>query len=363
MAFLVALVFAAPCAAQTDAKSERPKTERPKTERPKTERNESEKATSARTRSERAQRPGEIAIGVGHGIGFLPLFIAQDLGLLDKHAKASGLNGKITVRRFHAAAPMRQALAKGEIAAGAYGIPALLIARDAARQTAQELQAVSGITTLPLVLLTARPNIRALDDIKPVDKIAVPTLTAPQVIYLRMRTNPWFGGHDRLRQQLVAMPHQDSVDALTAGKGIAAYFSSPPFTQIALSDPKVRAVTSSAEIMGGKTSFLVMASSKAALGVHPKLPDVLAKAIDEASAVIRKDPRRAATVWLKWEPSHTLDARMVEGILRDLKDDFGSGVFGIEATATYLWRENRLRENVGSWKDVVAPAVASGEGS
>jgi NitT/TauT family transport system substrate-binding protein len=340
---VVALIFAAPCAVQTRAKEGAVKPERVK--------------------RERAQKPAEIAIGIGHGIGFLPLFIAQDLGLFEKHAKASSLNGKLVVRRFSAAAPMRQALAKGEIAAGAYGIPAFLMARDATLQTAQELQAVSGVTTLPLVLVTARPDIRALDDIKSADKIAVPMLTAPQVTYLRMQTSPWFGGTDRLRQQLVEMPHQDSLDALTAGKGVAAYFSSPPFTQIALKDPKVRAVTSSAEIMGGKTSFLVMASPKSAIAAHPKLPDVLAKAIDEASGIIRNDPRRAATVWLKWEPSHTLDARMVAEVLRELKDDFGSGVFGIEGTATYLRRNNRLKEGIRSWKDVVAPAIAAGEGS
>ena len=329
---LVALVFATPVAAQT------------------------------RGKGERAQRSGEIAIGVGHGIGFLPLFIAQDLRLLDKHAKSSGLSGKLALRRFPAAAPMRQALAKGEIAAGAYGLPAFLLARDAARQTPQELLAVSGITTLPLVLLTARPNIRAINDLKPADKIAVPMLTAPQVSYLSMQTHPWFG-RERLRQQLVVMPHQESLDALTEGKGIAAYFSSPPFTQIALKDSRVRAVTSSVDIMGGKTSFLVMASPKSALVSHPKLPEVLAKAIDEASTIIRNDPRRAAMIWLKWEPSQTLDARTVEGILRDLKDDFGSGVFGVEATATYLRRDSRLKDRVPNWKDVVAPAVANGQGS
>lgn len=330
--FLVALVFAAPCAAQT------------------------------RGKAERAQRPGEIAIGVGHGIGFLPLFIAQDLRFFEKHAKAAGVNAKLMLRRFPAAAPMRQALAKGEIAAGAYGLPAFLVARDAARQTPQELLAVSGMTTLPLVLVTARPHIRALNDLKPADKIAVPMLTAPQVSYLSMQTHPWFG-RERLRQQLVVMPHQESLEALTEAKGVAAYFSSPPFTQMALKDPKVRAVASSEDIMGGKTSFLVMASPKAALAAHPKLPEVLAKAIDEASGVIRNDPRRAAMIWLKWEPSHTLDARTVEGILRDLKDDFGSGVFGVEATATYLRRDSRLKNGVSSWKDVVAPALAAGQGS
>lgn len=329
---LIALVFAVPCAAQTRAKGER------------------------------TQRPGEIAIGIGHGIGFLPLFIAQDLRLLEKHAKANGLNGTLSLRRFPTAAPMRQALAKGEIAAGAYGLPAFLVARDAARQTPQELLAVSGITTLPLVLLTARADIRALDDLKLNDKIAVPMLNAPQVSYLAMQTHPRFG-RERVGQQVVVMPHQDSLAALTEGNSIAAYFSSPPFTQIALKDPKVRAVASSVDIMGGKTSFLLMASPKSVLATHPKLPEVLAKAIEEASGIIRNDPRRAAMIWLKWEPSHTLDARNVEGALRDLKDDFGSGIFGVEATSTYLRRDSRLKAGVPNWKDVVAPALAAGQGS
>jgi NitT/TauT family transport system substrate-binding protein len=322
-------------------------------------------AAQTRGKAERAARPGEVAIGVGHGIGFLPLFIAHDLGLLEKHAKANGLNGRLIVRRFQSAAPMQQALSKGEIAAGAFGVPAFLLARDAVRNTPQDLLAVSGITTLPLVLVTARPDIRALTDIKPADKIAVPMLNAPQVTYLRMQTDQWFtfGAWNRLRQQLVAMPHQESLEALTGGREVAAYFSSPPFTQIALRDPKIRAIMSSADIMGGKVSFLLLASQRGTLASHPKLPETVAKAIDEAADIIRKDPRRAAMIWLKWEPSHTLDARAVEGVLRDLKDDFGSGVFGVEATATYLRKDSRLKDGFWSWKDVVAPAIAAGQGS
>ncbi|HWV43169.1 ABC transporter substrate-binding protein [Pseudorhodoplanes sp.] len=337
-ALLCALICVAPCAAQAQGKDES-------------------------SRRERQNTVADIAIGVGHGIGFLPLYVAQDQGLFDKHARAAGLRGKVVLRRFSNAAPMRQALARGEIAAAAYGLTPFLLARDANRRTPKELVAVAGLTTLPLVLLTARPNVKALSDLGPADKIAVPMLTAPQVTYLRMRTNPSFGGRERLRGQLVVLPHQDALEKLVTGSGIAAYFSSPPFTQIALQDPKVHAVDSSDAIMGGKTSFLVLASPASVVAAHPRLPAVLAKAIDEASGLIRKDPRRAATIWLKREPSDTLDARMVEGVLRDLKDDFGSGVFGIEATAGHLSRDNRLKEGVTSWKDVVAPAIAAGQGS
>ena len=319
---------------------------------------------SAQTRSKSERGPvraAEIKIGVGHGIGFLPLYLAQDMKLLEKHAKAAGITSRVSIERYSTAAPLQQAIAKGEVAAGAYGLSTFLLARD----TPKDMVAISGLTTLPLVLLTARPNIKSLSDLKSNDRIAVPILTAPQTAYLRMHADKSaFGAWNRLRQQIVVMPHQDALDAMTAGKdNVAAYFSSPPFTQVALKEPKVRTLMSSDDIMGGKTSFLVIAASRETMKAQPKLSEVLSKAIDEASAMIRNDPRRAAVIWLKYEPSNTLDARAVETILRDLKDDFGSGIFGIEAMASFMNSNGRLKNAPASWKDVVAPVLASGSGS
>lgn len=319
-------------------------------------------SAQTRSKSERAAaRSADIRIGVGHGIGFLPLYLAQDLKLFEKHAKIAGLTSRISIQRFNNAAPLQQAMAKGEIAAGAYGLSAFLLSRD----TAKEMLVVSGLTTLPLVLITARPNLKSLSDLRTNDRIAVPLQTAPQMSYLRIQADgSAFGGWNRLRKQIVVMPHQEALEALTEGKeNIAAYFSSPPFTQIALKQPKVRTLLSSADIMGGKTSFLVIAASRETLTTQPKLADIVSKAVEEASTIIRNDPRRAAVTWLKYEPSNTLDARAVEAVLRDLKDDFGSGVFGVEAASAVLSQNGRLKKAPASWKDVVAPVLASGSGS
>ncbi len=306
-------------------------------------------------------RPGELRIGVGHGIGFLPLFLANDLRLFDKHAKAAGLNGRIAVQRFYNSATMRQALEKGDLAAGTFGLSAFLQARETPRQ----MVAISGLTTLPLVLLTARPGIASLSDIKPGQKIAVPMMTSPQMSYLRLQAEQWFaaGTWTRLQQQVVVMPHQEALDALTEGKDVAAYFSSPPFTQVAMKDSRIRPILSSVDALGGKSSFFLLASPRQTLAAHPKLAEVVARAIDEASAIIAKNPKQAALTWLKYEPSHRLDARAVEAILNDLRGEFGSGVYGVSATASLLAREGRLRNAIPNWKDVVAPALAAGPGS
>jgi NitT/TauT family transport system substrate-binding protein len=307
-------------------------------------------------------RAGEFRIGIGHGIGFLPLFLANDLKLFEKHAKAAGLNGRISIQRFYSAAALHQALEKGNLAAGTYGLSAFLRAREAPKQ----MVAISGVTTLPMVLLTSRADIASLSDIKPGQKIAVPLMSAPQTTYLRLQAQQWFpaGLWTRLSRQVVVMAHQDALDALTQGQGdIAAYFASPPFTQMAMKDARVHPILSSVDALGGKSSLFVLASPRETLAAQPQLAAAVAGAVDEAAAIIARDPKKAALTWLKYEPSHKLDARAVEAILRDLKDEFGSGVYGVSATATFLARDGKLDSAVLNWKDVVAPALAAGSGS
>ena len=309
-------------------------------------------------------RSEQVKIGIGFGLAFLPFYIINDLHLFEKHAKVAGLDVKVSYPRYPGALAMQYALTSGAIDFAPFGVSGLLLAREKTRGTPQEIVAVSGVTTLPLTLLTARPDIQSLDDLKAKDRIAVPVMTAPQTYLLRMHAEKKFGQADRLRSHIVALPHQDSVEALSTGTGdVAAYFSSPPFTQLALRDGKMRPLLSSPDVIGGKASFLVLGATRRTVELHPKWADLAARAMDEAADVIRKDPRRAAQVFLKFEPSQTLDVRMLEGILRDLKDDFGSDVHGVKAYADFMTRHGRLKIPLKDWKDVVTPTVAAQPGS
>ncbi len=316
----------------------------------------------------KAPRPaatGTTQIGVGHGIAFLPIYLAQDLKLFEKHGRAAGLPARFALRRFPTAAAMQDALARGEIHTATFGVSALLLVRDGKGGTAEEPTVISGLTTLPLVLLTARRDIRSLADLKPNDRIAVPALTAPQVSLLRLHAERTRGVNwERLQKQIVVMPHEDALAALTGERNqITAYFASPPFSQLAARDPKARILLTSADVMDGKASFLVIAATRGRLTAQPALAQAVARAIDEAAGIIRNDPRRAAMTYLKYEPSDRLDVRAIETALREIKDEFGSGVFGVAATAKVLTGERRLQSPPASWKDVVAPVLQSGPGS
>src|SRR5262249_26115569 len=152
---------------------------------------------------------------------------------------------------------------------------------------------------------TNRRGIKSIEDLTRSDRISMPSLTSPQMYLLQMASEKVFGPgqQDKLREQVVALPHAEAINALLSGSSeVTAYFSSAPFTQVALKSPKIHAVFTSADIMG-QSSFLIMGATKRYVEVNPAIPDVVAKAIQEAADIIRSDPRRAAEVYLKYEPS------------------------------------------------------------
>jgi NitT/TauT family transport system substrate-binding protein len=301
----------------------------------------------------------DIKIGLGFGISFLPVYLMDEMKLVEKQAKAVGLDVKTSYARFSGTGPMQDAILSGSIDMGPLGIAGLLLAWEKAKGTGQQAFAISGVTTLPLVLVTNQPNIKKLADFKPTDRIAMPSLVSPQMFLLQMQSEKEFGKgqHDKLKQQVVSLPHPESVNALVSGSTeVTAYFSPPPFTQLALKSPKVSTVLVSNDI-AGKQSFLIMEATKKWIEANPKLPDVIAKAIDEAASIIKNDPKAAAELYLKREPSKLFDVDAMIEILKQYKDDYGSEVQGVQATAAFMAGLGQLKNPPKSWKDVVTPSI------
>jgi NitT/TauT family transport system substrate-binding protein len=188
----------------------------------------------------------------------------------------------------------------------------------------------------------------------------MPSLTAPQMYLLEMQSEKVFRSFDKLQDQVVAMSPAESVSAMVDGSGlVTAYFASPPFTQIALRDAKVHRVLSSLDVMNGKASFLIMGATRAYIEAHPQLPEAIDKAIDDAARIIRSDPARAAQIYLTHEPSMSLSGPLIEAVLREIKDEFGSAVYGVQVYADFMGRHGELKAPPKSWKDIVAPALLS----
>jgi NitT/TauT family transport system substrate-binding protein len=240
-----------------------------------------------------------VRIGLGFGLAFLPAYICEDLKLVEKHGKESHLELRVSYQRFLGAAPLQEALASGAIDLAPFGAVPLLAAWEKAKDTPRQIFAVSGLTTLPPVLLTNRSDIRSLADFRSADRIAVPARSAPQFYLLQMQSEKVFGQYDKLRAQIVVLSHAEAVNDLVGAKdSVRGYFSSAPYTEIALADGRVHKILSASDVIDGKASFLILGASKGYIASHPKVPEAIAKAIDEAARIIRDDPHRAAEIYL-----------------------------------------------------------------
>ncbi|HVY57467.1 MAG TPA: ABC transporter substrate-binding protein [Xanthobacteraceae bacterium] len=307
-----------------------------------------------------------VKIGTGFGLAFLPLYLMDELQLVEKHAKEAGLDVKASYVRVSGSGPMQDAILSGAVDMGPYGVPQLLLAWEKARGTPQQMFAVSGVATLPATLVTNDPNIRSLRDVRPTDRIAMPALLSPQMYMLQMAAEKTFGRgqHHRFRSQAVAKTNPESLKAvLSRTSDVTLYFSTPPYSQAALKNPGVHVVLTSSDVFAGKSSLIVLSVTKRYIDAHPKMPDVIVRAIDEAAAVIRDDPGRAAAIYLKHEPLAGFDVAAIEAILRRDKDEFGSSVHGIQAYADVMSRLGQLKSPPRSWKQVVTPPIANLPGS
>src|SRR5262249_40079855 len=141
-------------------------------------------AVSAVTAPARAQEP--VRIGIGFGLAFLPIFLCEDLKLIEKHGKDAHLNLKVSYQRFPGAGPLQDALASGAIDVAPYGVAPLLAAWEKGKGSPRQILAVAGMSTLPLTLLTNRSGVRTLADFRPTERIAVPTASSPQAYLLQM---------------------------------------------------------------------------------------------------------------------------------------------------------------------------------
>jgi NitT/TauT family transport system substrate-binding protein len=305
-----------------------------------------------------------VRIGLGFGLAFLPVYICEDLKLVEKYGKTAHLELRPSYQRFLGAGPLQEALASGAIDLAPFGVAPLLAAWEKSKDTPRQIFVVSGLTTLPPVLLTNRSEVKTLADFRSADRIAVPSASAPQVYLLQMQAEKVFGQHDKLRGRIVVLSHPEAVaDLLAAKDSVAGYFASAPFTEIALADGRVHKVLGASDVIDGRVSFLVLGATKAYIAAHPQVPEVVAKAMDEAARIIHDDPRRAAEIYLAHEPSKTFDAAAIAAVLGDLKDEFGSAVHGIGAFADFMGRHGELKSPPQSWKEIVAPALSNSPSS
>jgi NitT/TauT family transport system substrate-binding protein len=308
----------------------------------------------------------EVRIAEQFGIGYLPLQMMRDKGLLEKHAKRLGLGDvKVSWSRFASGAAMNDALLSGNLDFASGGVGPLLTIWDKTKGNL-DVKGVAAINSMPLYLVTRNPNVKSIRDLTEQDKIALPAVKVSiQARTLQMAAEKEFGAgkHEALDKLTVSMRHPDGVAAMLSGKGeITAHLSAPPFQQQELQDASMRRILSSYDVLGGKSTFNTIWATSKFRSENPKTYQAFVAALRESMELINADKSAASDVFMSVTQSK-LDPAFVRKIVTDEENEFTLTPRNTMKYADFMHRVNALKNMPASWKDYFFPEIHDLPGS
>ena len=287
--------------------------------------------------------------------------------LIEKHAAEAGIAG-LTVRWVDLGGPsvVNDALLSGAADYAAAGPPAMLTLWDRTRDSIG-VAGVAAMTSLPMYLNTNASHLKAVDDLREGDKIAVTAIKVSiPAIVMQMYAAKQYGAGEATRfdKYTVSMTHADAVVAMLSGAaGISAHFASPPFHQRERRDGKIRTIMTSDDVMGGSTTFTMLSTTKKFRDENPEIYKAVLKALEEANARIASDPRSAAEVLLASTPSSGFSVDDTVAMLTDPAVKFTTTPENVGKYADFMHQIGSVTQRPGSWKDVFFPEIHSAPGS
>src|SRR5258708_12203434 len=140
----------------------------------------------------------------------MQFMVMQELKLIEKHAKASGLDITTEWATFRSSDVMNDALISGSVDFVSLGVPGIVTIYSKTKGTASEVRGVLGLNISPLMLLVRDPAIKSLKDFKDTHRIALPAVkVSNQPIILQMAAAREFADatYNPLHPPTVSIPH------------------------------------------------------------------------------------------------------------------------------------------------------------
>jgi sulfonate transport system substrate-binding protein len=308
---------------------------------------------------------GEIHVSRQYGISYLPLMIMEDEKLIEKHAKAAGVDVKVDWSKFASGAVMNDAMLSGNLQFASGGVAPFATLWAKTRGNI-DVKGVAAINSMPLYLVTNNPNVKTIKDFTEKDKIALPAVKVSiQAVTLQMAAEKAFGPgqQNKLDHLTVSMAHPDAETALLSGKSeVTAHLGSPPFQYQELEQKGMHRVLNSYDVLGGPATFNVVWTTKKFHDENPKVYAAFVAALDEATAQINQDRRKAAQTYLRISK----DKDSLDDILKMLDDPeirYTTTPNNTMKYVDFMHKVGSIKVKPESWKDMYFPNAQKLNGS
>lgn len=316
------------------------------------------------TQQTTAAETAEFRITRQPSILYLQEVLMEENKLIEKHAARLGLNDiKVNWVLITSGGVATEALISGSVDVVTSGLSNLLLLWG---KTNGGVKGVAGIAGLPMLLVSRNPNIKTLQDFGPNDRLAVPTIKVSMqatILGIALEKAYGRGTQGKLDGIQVQIGHPDATQALlNPNHEINSHFSAPPFQEMALKSPNVHTVLNSVDVLGGPATITCAFATQKFVDENPIKTKAFIAALDEASEMIAKDPKKAAEIYL----AATKEKMPLDELVKLITVQ--GGIFSATPTRSMLYAEamNRtglLKTKPASWKDYFFPIMHDRPGS
>jgi NitT/TauT family transport system substrate-binding protein len=298
----------------------------------------------------------EIKVAQQYGIGYLPLMLMEEGRLIEKHAKAAGIDLTVGWIKFSGGNVMNDAIISGDLAFASGGV-APMVTIWARTKGTLEVKGVAAINSMPLYLNSRNPAVKSVRDFTDKDRIALPAVkTSIQAVTLQMAAEKEFGPGNfaRLDALTVTRSHPDAQAALLSNTEINAHFSSPPFQYQQLRRPAIHTVLNSYEVLDGPATFNLVWTTGKFVRDNPKVYAAFVKALEEATATINANKQAAAEAYLRMSKDKD-SVQEILAMLNDPKIVFTLTPQNMTKYVDFMFKVGSIKVRPDSWKDMFFP--------
>jgi len=290
-----------------------------------------------------------IKVGRSFSLGQLPAMVMEKRRLVEKHAKAAGIDLNVEWHTFAGAAAENDALLSGSVAFTANGVPGLLILWD---KTHGQVRGVAALDAETMFLNTRNPNVKSIRDFTSADKIAVPAVrVSVTAIQLQMAAAKQLGESElhRLDPFTVSLSNPDGMAALLSNSEVNTHFTVEPYSTRELAHPGVHTVLTSDETLGGQGTLNVFVATEKFRRENPKVYHAFVEALQEADAMISRDKKAAAQVFVEHAKGFSFDE--IHKVLEENKIQHSMTPLQTMKYAAFLHKIGTIKTMPNSWKD------------
>jgi len=302
----------------------------------------------------------EITIAQQFGVSFLPLMLMERDGLIEKHAKAAGVELKTNWQKVAGPSVINDGLLSGNVHFGAVGAPSLVTLWSRTK-TNVGVKGVAAMTSYPLYFVTRNPALNSLKDLSEKDKIAVPSVKiSTQAIMLQMAAADLFGqpNYQKFDELTVSLAHPDAMLALMNNTGgVNAHFATSPFYEQEMKLPGARVLTTSYDILGGRASALVVVTTTKFHDANPNIYKAFLAAEKEAIDLINKDKRAAAQAYLDIAQDRKSTLDEIFNVINDKDYAFTLLPEKVFKTAVFMGKVGTVKDPPAKWQELFFPDI------